>query len=100
MRAALPGALLVSIVLVLVFGVGCGKADEAIEELEALKARGCACEQDADPMACADRVQQDFSTFMDRHADTKGTDRQVEQVAKLATELSECLTRAAMAGAP
>lgn len=79
----------------LVFGAaGCGKADEAIKDLEALKKEACEC-KDAD---CATKVQEKFDKFLEKHKDTKGSTSQAEKVGKLAGEMSECLAKALSGG--
>jgi|RhiMetdeSRZDD1v2_1073273.scaffolds.fasta_scaffold1611526_2 hypothetical protein len=73
---------------------GCGKADEAVKELEGLKKRACEC-KDAD---CATKVQEDFTKFIEKHKDTKGSQSQADKVTKLATEMSECVAKAMTGG--
>ena len=72
----------------------CGKADEAVTELEALKKRACEC-KDAD---CATKVQEDFTKFIEKHKDTKGSQSQADKVTKLATDMSECVAKAMTGG--
>jgi hypothetical protein len=74
---------------------GCGKADEAIKDLESLKKRACECKD----TACATKVQEDFDKFLEKHKDTKGSQSQAEKVGKLAGEMSECLAKAMTGGA-
>lgn len=73
---------------------GCGKADEAVKELEAIKKKACEC-KDAE---CANKVQEDFNKFLEKHKDTKGSQSQAEKVGKIASEMSECLMKAATGG--
>jgi hypothetical protein len=75
-------------------GAGCGKADEAIKDLEALKKRACECKD----TECATKVQEDFDKFLEKHKDTKGSQSQAEKVGKLAGEMSECLAKAMTGG--
>lgn len=78
----------------LALGAGCGKADEAIKELESIKKKACEC-KDA---ACAEAVQKDFEAFLKKHENTKGSQSQAEKVGKIASEMSECLMKAATGG--
>ena len=74
--------------------VGCGKADEALKELEALKKDSCAC-KDAD---CANKAETKFEEWTKKHADTKGSQAQADKAAKLAGEIQECIVKAMTGG--
>ena len=80
----------------LTFGglAGCGKADAALKDLEALKKKACEC-KDA---KCAEAVEKDFEKFMEKHKDTKGSESQVEKAGKLAGEMMSCLAKAQAGG--
>jgi hypothetical protein len=69
---------------------GCGKADEALKELESLKKEACAC-KDAE---CAAKVQDKFGKFMEKHKETKGSESQAEKAGKIAEGMMECLVKA------
>jgi hypothetical protein len=75
---------------------GCGKADEALKELEALKKDACAC-KDAD---CANKVQTKFEEWAKKHSDTKGSQSQADKAGKIAEEISECMVKAMTGDAP
>jgi hypothetical protein len=68
---------------------GAACASSALGELETIKRDACACRD----KACAERVQVDFDTFLERHKDTHGDQTQVEKVGRLAGEMSECLAK-------
>jgi hypothetical protein len=88
-KTMIGGALVASLAL-----AGCGKADEALKELEALKKDACAC-KDAD---CANKVQEKFETWAKKHADTKGSQSQADKAGKIAEEISECMMKAMTGG--
>ena len=69
---------------------GCGKADEALKELEALKKDACAC-KDVD---CASKVSTKFDEWAKKHAETKGTQSQADKSQKLISEIGECMSNA------
>jgi hypothetical protein len=69
---------------------GCYIADGATRELQVLRDRACACRD----VACAEALQRDFDAFLEKHKDTKGSQKQAEEVGKLAGEMSECLANA------
>jgi hypothetical protein len=75
----------------LLLAAGCGKADEALKEVESLKKRACAC---AD-IACAMEVQQDLLKWADKHKETKGTQSQQDKANRLFAEISTCIEKAA-----
>ncbi len=73
---------------------GCGKADEAVKELEALKTKACAC-KDAE---CASKVQEDFGKWAEKHKSTKGSSDQAAKIGKISEGMMECMTKAMGAG--
>jgi hypothetical protein len=73
----------------------CGKADEAIKDLEALKKRACECKD----TACTDKVMNDFMELGKKHKDTKGSDSQVEKFKKVFEAMQECIAKVAEGGA-
>lgn len=77
---------------------GCGKADEALSDMESIKSRACACEKDKDPAACTNKVQEDLGKLFEKHKETKGSQSQVDKMTKLAQETMECLQKAMGAG--
>jgi len=68
----------------------------AVTELTAIRDRACAC-ADAE---CAHGVQAEFTAFIERHKDTKGSREQADQVTKLAGELKSCVDKAIGGAAP
>jgi hypothetical protein len=70
------------------------QAAAALNELQQLRDTACTCHTPA----CADRVQQEFDAFLERHKDTKGSEASAKKVGALAAELSACLDSARNAG--
>jgi len=60
---------------------------EAVREAQALRRRGCACVD----TACADGVQRDFDTFLERYADVHGAQDAAERIGEQADALARCL---------
>lgn len=73
---------------------GCGKADEAVKELEAIKTKACACKD----TECATKVSEDMSKWAAKHKDTKGSSDQAAKIGKISEAMSECLMKAMGAG--
>lgn len=69
---------------------GSEKSGAALRELQALETQACAC-RDAD---CANRVQEDFEAWAERHADTKGSQAEADQAGTIAEHISECMMKA------
>jgi hypothetical protein len=67
----------------------CGKADEAIKDLEALKKRACECKT----TECTDKVMNDFLELGKKHKETKGSDSQVEKFKKVFEQMQECIAK-------
>ena len=65
-----------------------GKAGrDALAELEALRDFACACKD----QACAEKATADFDAWAQKYADTKGTQEQSDQAAKIAGDIQECV---------
>jgi hypothetical protein len=60
---------------------------EAVREAAGLRRRGCTCVD----TACADGVQRDFDTFLERYADVYGTPDAADQIGAQADALARCL---------
>lgn len=71
---------------------GCGKADEALKDLDQMKTDACACKT-AD---CATKIEAKFEDWSKKNADTKGTSSQAEKAGKLISDISDCLMKAQM----
>ncbi len=78
---------------------GCDRPDEALREMEAIKIRACACGRDADPAACLAKIREDLWTVARKHEHTEGSQSQVARMKELVGEVTECMTKAAEAGA-
>jgi hypothetical protein len=73
-------------------GGGAGFSDAtnaAIADLTAIRDRACACKD----LACTDKVMEDFMALGERHKDTKGSDRAVEQFKDLFEQMQECIAQ-------
>ena len=64
--------------------------DQAIRDLDQLRADACAC-TDA---ACASSVQTRFDAFLETHRDTVGMEEEAIEIGDRAKAMSECLGRA------
>jgi hypothetical protein len=67
-----------------------GVADDAIEELIALKDQMCACKD----KACAERVTEEMMKMGEKHKDTKATESQMRAASGITEELTKCMSRA------
>ncbi len=73
---------------------GCGKADEAIKEMETLKKRACECKT----TECTDQVMNDIMKMSEKHKETKGSDSQVEKFNKLVQQTQDCIAKVGEGG--
>ena len=77
----------------LVLGLAaCGKADEALKELDAIKKTACECK---DP-ACVEKAGIDgqISAWKSRHAQTKGSESQKGKADQMLKDIAGCVEKA------
>jgi hypothetical protein len=86
------------VVALLVTFAGCGKADEAIKEMEAIKTDACAC---TDAACIADKKITDrIDAWKVDHKGTKGSTSQRDRAKTLLDEAAACAKKAAEGAAP
>jgi len=71
---------------------GCGKADEAIKELDAIKKTACECK---DPACLAEKqVDKQVADWRHRHETTKGSQSQKDKCDAIQKEILACVEKA------
>ncbi len=76
----------------------CGNkaGDAMVAKMEDYKKQACACKD----TACATAVMEDMGKYATAHANDRGTQKQIDQVSKITTEMSECMTKLATMATP